>query len=95
MIYKGLRERKEWKKKGGEKEKKIIEVEGYMEVIEIEKEGINNVVDKIGNDMKEEKIEIIWRIRKEKIICFEGEGDGISEEYSDEDIGMNVLKKGK
>ena len=55
---------------------KIFVVEGYMDVINLHKFGITNVVANLGTAMTERQIELIWRFFKKPIICLDGDESG-------------------
>ena len=51
-------------------------VEGYMDVINLHKFGIKNVVANLGTAMTEKQIDLIWRFFKNPIICLDGDSSG-------------------
>jgi len=51
-------------------------VEGYMDVINLHKFGIQNVVANLGTAMTERQIDLIWRFFKNPIICLDGDDSG-------------------
>ena len=52
---------------------KIFIVEGYMDVINLHKFGIENVVANLGTAMTERQMELIWKFFKKPIICLDGD----------------------
>ena len=63
---------KEFRNKNDE----IFVVEGYMDVINLHKFGIENVVANLGTAMTEKQIELIWKFFKNPIICLDGDISG-------------------
>ena len=51
-------------------------VEGYMDVVNLHKFGIRNVVANLGTAMTERQIDLIWRFFKNPIICLDGDESG-------------------
>ena len=54
----------------------VFIVEGYMDVVNLHKFGIENVVANLGTAMTEKQIELIWRFFKNPIICLDGDSSG-------------------
>jgi len=65
----------EAKKLKNEKEE-IFVVEGYMDVINLHKFGIFNVVANLGTAMTERQLDLIWRFFRNPIICLDGDSSG-------------------
>ena len=63
---------KEFRNKNDE----IFIVEGYMDVINLHKFNIENVVANLGTAMTEKQIELIWKFFKNPIICLDGDISG-------------------
>ena len=59
-----------------DKNEEVFIVEGYMDVINLHKFGIKNVVANLGTAMTERQIDLIWRFFKNPIICFDGDSSG-------------------
>jgi len=55
---------------------KVFVVEGYMDVVNLHKFGVQNVVANLGTAMTERQIDLIWRFFKEPIICLDGDESG-------------------
>ena len=51
-------------------------VEGYMDVVNLHKFGIKNVVANLGTAMTERQIDLVWRFFKNPIICLDGDVSG-------------------
>ena len=59
-----------------EKNEEAFIVEGYMDVVNLHKFGIKNVVANLGTAMTERQIDLIWRFFKNPIICLDGDASG-------------------
>ena len=59
----------------GTKEEVFI-VEGYMDVVNLHKFGIENVVANLGTAFTEKQIELVWKFFKNPIICMDGDDSG-------------------
>jgi len=51
-------------------------VEGYMDVVNLHKFGIKNVVANLGTAMTERQLDLIWKFFKKPIICLDGDSSG-------------------
>ncbi len=58
------------------KSEEVFIVEGYMDVINLHKFGIQNVVANLGTAMTERQVDLIWRFFKNPIICLDGDSSG-------------------
>jgi len=54
----------------------VFVVEGYMDVINLHKFGIKNVIANLGTAMTEKQVELIWRFFKNPIVCLDGDLSG-------------------
>jgi len=59
-----------------DKSDEVFIVEGYMDVVNLHKFGIKNVVANLGTAMTESQIDLIWRFFKKPIICLDGDASG-------------------
>ena len=59
-----------------DKEEAVFIVEGYMDVINLHKFGIKNVVANLGTAITERQIEFVWKFFKNPIICLDGDNSG-------------------
>jgi DNA primase len=59
-----------------DKKEEVFIVEGYMDVVNLHKFGIENVVANLGTAMTERQIDLIWRFFKNPIICLDGDSSG-------------------
>ena len=63
-------------KKLSNKNNEVFVVEGYMDVINLHKFGIKNVVANLGTAMTEKQLDLVWRFFKNPIICLDGDISG-------------------
>ena len=57
------------------KEKAIL-VEGYMDVIALDKVGYNNSTASLGTALSEQQLALLWQLADEPILCFDGDRAG-------------------
>jgi len=62
--------------KSFKKSEEAFIVEGYMDVINLHKFGIENVVANLGTALTERQLDLIWRFFKNPIICLDGDVSG-------------------
>ena len=58
------------------KDEEVYVVEGYMDVVNLHKFGIQNVVANLGTAMTERQLYLIWNFFKKPVICFDGDSSG-------------------
>ena len=63
-------------KESRNKADEIFIVEGYMDVINLHKFGIQNVVANLGTAMTERQLDLVWKFFKNPIICLDGDDSG-------------------
>ena len=63
-------------KESKNKNNEVYIVEGYMDVVNLHKFGVENVVANLGTAMTERQIELIWKFFKNPIICLDGDVSG-------------------
>jgi DNA primase len=63
-------------RKNRNKNEEVYIVEGYMDVVNLHKFGIENVVANLGTAMTERQISLIWNFFKNPIICLDGDSSG-------------------
>jgi len=54
----------------------IIVTEGYMDVIALARAGISHGVAPLGTALTEDQVQILWKIIREPILCFDGDAAG-------------------
>tara|TARA_Y100001960_G_C14743003_1_gene864072 strand:- start:24 stop:1811 length:1788 start_codon:yes stop_codon:yes gene_type:complete len=63
-------------KESRNKREEVFIVEGYIDVITLYKNGIQNVVANLGTAMTERQLNLIWKFFKNPIICLDGDISG-------------------
>ena len=63
-------------KKLRNKDEEVYIVEGYMDVVNLHKFGIENVVANLGTAMTERQLDLVWNFFKNPIICLDGDISG-------------------
>lgn len=56
--------------------KRLIVVEGYMDVIGLDRAGIAEAVAPNGTALTERQLELLWRLAPSPILCFDGDAAG-------------------
>ncbi len=54
----------------------VIAVEGYMDAIACARAGFDNVVAPLGTAMTVQQIQLMWRMAREPVLCFDGDEAG-------------------
>ena len=54
----------------------VFIVEGYMDVVNLHKFGLENTVANLGTAMTERQMELVWKFFKNPIICLDGDDSG-------------------
>lgn len=72
----------------------LIICEGYMDVIGMDKFGINYAVAPLGTALTEEQIQEAWRICAEPTLCFDGDNAGVRAAVRSVDRALPILKAG-
>lgn len=90
LLYNYHRAKEEARKSG-----KIIVMEGFMDVIAAYKVGIKNVVATMGTAVTENQANLIKRMAKEVILCFDGDQAGAKATFScsEELAKLNIVPK--
>ncbi|MGH1417488.1 MAG: DNA primase [Hyphomicrobiaceae bacterium] len=60
----------------GYEKKRIIAVEGYMDVVALSQSGFDEVVAPLGTALTEDQMKLMWRVAQEPILCFDGDSAG-------------------
>lgn len=76
------------------KNKSIVIVEGYMDVIALNLVGINNVVATLGTAITQEHLQKIWRYCPNPILCMDGDRAGINAMDRCAKLALSMLKPG-
>ena len=72
----------------------VIVVEGYMDVIALQRSGFVGAVAPLGTALTERQIEELWRIALEPILCFDGDAAGLRAAGRAVDRALPLLKPG-
>jgi len=78
----------------GNKNKSIVIVEGYMDVIALNLVGINNVVATLGTSITQEHLQKIWRYCPNPVLCMDGDRAGINAMDRCAKLALSMLKPG-
>lgn len=78
----------------GYQAKSLIICEGYMDVIAMDKFGVNYAVAPLGTALTEDQIEEAWKVAAEPICCFDGDSAGIRAAIRSVDRVLPILKAG-
>ena len=63
-------------RKFSNKNNEVFLVEGYMDVLSLNKFGIMNTVANLGTALTEAQIQLLWRFYNHIVICFDGDDGG-------------------
>ena len=58
------------------KTRRMVAVEGYMDVIALADAGFEDAVAPMGTALTEGQIELMWRLTEKPVLCFDGDGAG-------------------
>ncbi len=78
----------------GNKNKSVVIVEGYMDVIALSLVGINNAVATLGTAITQEHLQKIWRNCPNPILCMDGDRAGINAMDRCAKLALPMLKPG-
>jgi len=76
-------------------DKRIIAVEGYVDVISMVSAGITSVVAPLGTAIGENHFNILWKLNDKPILCFDGDGAGQKAAIRASFLALPLLKAGK
>lgn len=74
--------------------KSLIICEGYMDVIAMDKYGVNYAVAPLGTALTEDQIAEAWKVVPEPICCFDGDTAGVRAAIRSVDRVLPILKPG-
>lgn len=75
--------------------RRIIAVEGYMDVIALAEAGFDETVAPLGTALTEEQMRLLWRMAPEPILCFDGDSAGRKAAFRAIDTVLPHLKPGQ
>jgi DNA primase len=74
--------------------KQIVAVEGYMDVIALDRAGFANAVAPLGTALTEGQLQLLWRSASEPVLCFDGDSAGRRAAYRAIDTALPHLQPG-
>ena len=74
--------------------KRLIIVEGYMDVVSLSAAGFEEAVAPLGTALTEEQMQLVWRLVPEPILCLDGDSAGMKAAYRAIDTILPNLKPG-
>lgn len=77
------------------KEKPLILVEGYMDVLSMTAHGFPQTVAALGTALTEVHIETLWRYSSQPILCFDGDAAGLKASIRALERALPLLKPAK
>ncbi|WP_173932029.1 DNA primase [Chelativorans sp. Marseille-P2723] len=77
------------------RERTVIAVEGYMDVIALAQAGIENVVAPLGTALTERQLELLWRMADEPVLCFDGDEAGLRAAWRAADLALPLVQPGR
>lgn len=72
----------------------VIAVEGYMDVIALDGAGFGNAVAPLGTALTESQLQLLWRMAREPIMCFDGDSAGRKAAHRAVETALPLLKPG-
>ena len=72
----------------------LLVVEGYMDVVALDKVGFKSSVSTMGTSFSEEQLDNLWKISKNPILCFDGDEAGYKAALRSIAIAFIKLKPG-
>ncbi len=73
---------------------RVIAVEGYMDVIALSEAGFGETVAPLGTALTEGQIQLLWRMAREPILCFDGDSAGRRAAFRAVETALPLLKPG-
>lgn len=73
----------------------VIAVEGYMDVIGIAQAGFEHAVAPLGTALTENQLELLWRMAKEPLLCFDGDQAGLRAAFRAAELALPMIASGK
>ncbi|WP_183228416.1 DNA primase [Bartonella callosciuri] len=94
ILYNAAAARKNSRSGGNERLRSLLVVEGYMDVIALTKSGFEGVVAPLGTALTEAQIGLLWQMRTDPILCFDGDDAGLKAALRVADRVLPLLKAG-
>ncbi len=73
----------------------VIVVEGYMDVISLDRAGFKGAVAPLGTALTENQLEEIWRLNSEPVLCFDGDSAGARAAMKAAERSLELLRPGR
>ena len=73
----------------------VIVVEGYMDVIALDRAGFKGAVAPLGTALTENQLEEIWRLNSEPVLCFDGDSAGARAAMKAAERSLELLRPGR
>jgi DNA primase len=70
----------------------VLVVEGYMDVIALAQAGFENAVAPLGTALTENQIELLWRMTREPVLCFDGDAAGLKAAWRAADLVLPLIQ---
>ncbi|MGH8560301.1 MAG: DNA primase [Methylococcales bacterium] len=74
---------------------RILVVEGYMDVIMLAQNGVRNAVATLGTALSRNHLDILFRLSRELIFCFDGDQAGKQAAWRAVEIALPALREGR
>jgi DNA primase len=73
----------------------VIVVEGYMDVIGIAQGGFEHAIAPLGTALTESQLELLWRMTKEPMLCFDGDQAGLRAAFRAAELALPMIASGR
>ncbi|KEC54639.1 DNA primase [Bartonella koehlerae] len=94
MLYNAASARRNSRLVGDEKNRSLLVVEGYMDVIALTKAGFEGAVAPLGTALTEAQITLLWQMGTDPILCFDGDDAGLKAAFRVANRVLPLLKAG-
>lgn len=74
--------------------RRVIAVEGYMDVIALAEGGFGECVAPLGTALTEDQLRLLWHMAPEPILCFDGDSAGQKAAFRAVETALPLLKPG-
>ena len=90
VLYNFARARKAMERGGA-----VIAVEGYMDTIALAQAGFGHVVAPLGTALTENQLDLLWRMSREPVLCFDGDQAGLKAAWRAADLALPLIEPGR
>ncbi|MGI9463880.1 MAG: DNA primase, partial [Aestuariivirgaceae bacterium] len=73
----------------------VIAVEGYMDVIAMNRAGLAHSVAPLGTALTADQLALMWRVAPDPVLCFDGDQAGLKAAYRALDLALQHLRPGQ